>query len=309
MRVKEVNSGRRRVFLIASVFACAIAVFALFRPEDALVRVQRWNGDAARREAPARSQVSVRSEAPARRVILISIDGFAARLLERAELPAIRRLMAEGVAAERAVTVLPSKTLPAHASMLSGVPPSEHGITSNQYDPQLKWEQRNLYTLCREHALRCGLFGAKDKLLVLVENEPGCEQYEIHESAADVFKAAAAYIKDRDPDFVMIHLAEVDLVGHDIGWDSPKQVRALKKIDRLLGKFLPRLQAASERPLAVILTADHGGHGKNHGTDSPEDMRIPWILWGAKLAGRTKIEQFSLAETAPIIRELLEVVE
>src|SRR5690606_18391941 len=30
----------------------------------------------------------------------------------------------------------------------------------------------------------------------------------------------------------------------------------------------------------VILTADHGGHGRNHGSDDPRDMTIPWIAWG-----------------------------
>jgi arylsulfatase A-like enzyme len=31
----------------------------------------------------------------------------------------------------------------------------------------------------------------------------------------------------------------------------------------------------------VILSADHGGHDKTHGTNSAEDMIIPWVVWGA----------------------------
>ena len=30
----------------------------------------------------------------------------------------------------------------------------------------------------------------------------------------------------------------------------------------------------------LIITADHGGHARTHGTDRPEDMNIPWIAWG-----------------------------
>ena len=30
----------------------------------------------------------------------------------------------------------------------------------------------------------------------------------------------------------------------------------------------------------ILLSADHGGHAKTHGTNSPEDMTIPWIAWG-----------------------------
>ena len=36
-------------------------------------------------------------------------------------------------------------------------------------------------------------------------------------------------------------------------------------------------------PLRILLlwfTADHGGHDRTHGTDSPEDMTIPFIIKG-----------------------------
>jgi phosphopentomutase len=31
---------------------------------------------------------------------------------------------------------------------------------------------------------------------------------------------------------------------------------------------------------SLIITADHGGHGTNHGSDDPRDVTIPWIAWG-----------------------------
>ena len=31
---------------------------------------------------------------------------------------------------------------------------------------------------------------------------------------------------------------------------------------------------------SLIVTADHGGHGTNHGSDDPRDVTIPWIAWG-----------------------------
>jgi arylsulfatase A-like enzyme len=30
----------------------------------------------------------------------------------------------------------------------------------------------------------------------------------------------------------------------------------------------------------LIVTADHGGNGKDHGSDHPFDVTIPWIAWG-----------------------------
>jgi arylsulfatase A-like enzyme len=44
------------------------------------------------------------------------------------------------------------------------------------------------------------------------------------------------------------------------------------------------LQAADQTygpgKYTVIVTADHGGNGKDHGTDHPLDVTIPWIAWG-----------------------------
>jgi arylsulfatase A-like enzyme len=39
----------------------------------------------------------------------------------------------------------------------------------------------------------------------------------------------------------------------------------------------------------LILSADHGGHDKTHGSRSPEDMTIPWIAFGRKVSPAHKI--------------------
>ena len=32
------------------------------------------------------------------------------------------------------------------------------------------------------------------------------------------------------------------------------------------------------------MTADHGGHDRDHGSDDPRDVTIPWIAWGRGVA-------------------------
>ena len=39
----------------------------------------------------------------------------------------------------------------------------------------------------------------------------------------------------------------------------------------------------------MIVTADHGGHGRTHGTTRAEDMTIPWIVWGNGVSVGTTI--------------------
>lgn len=78
-----------------------------------------------------------RAAARARRVIVISLDGLDARYLNRRDeynlkIPNLRRLMMEGSAAEGVVSVFPSVTYPAHATIVTGARTALHGINGNE---------------------------------------------------------------------------------------------------------------------------------------------------------------------------------
>lgn len=69
-----------------------------------------------------------------RHVLIVSIDGFAASLLDdpRAPIPTIRRLAGQGAVATGGMTVVnPSVTWPNHATLITGVRPEKHGVLAN----------------------------------------------------------------------------------------------------------------------------------------------------------------------------------
>jgi predicted AlkP superfamily pyrophosphatase or phosphodiesterase len=69
-----------------------------------------------------------------RHVVVVSIDGLAAYLLEdpKAPLPTIRKLAKEGTVAEGGMRVSnPSVTWPNHTSLITGVRPEKHGVLAN----------------------------------------------------------------------------------------------------------------------------------------------------------------------------------
>ncbi|HKW90833.1 MAG TPA: ectonucleotide pyrophosphatase/phosphodiesterase [Methylomirabilota bacterium] len=68
-----------------------------------------------------------------RRVVVISIDGFAAFYWSdpQARLPHLRRLAERGAVAAGMETVFPSTTWPTHVSMVTGVSPRTHGVVAN----------------------------------------------------------------------------------------------------------------------------------------------------------------------------------
>ncbi len=243
--------------------------------------------------------------ADARRVILVSIDGLAPYVMSQVQTPTLDRLMAEGVVARRAETIVPSNTMPTHTSMISGLRPEGHGVLWNRYEPWRRITTTTLFTLCRENGLRCGLFAGKRKFAHFAEHEPGVERWAHGENGAAVWAAARAYLSERDPHFTMIHIAEVDWSGHAHDWGSAEQKAAIREVDADLGRFLEWAEKTGSGRLAAIVTSDHGGHDGRHGTDDPRDVEIPWILWGEGIAPGVVDGVVSTVDTGPTVLRLL----
>lgn len=76
------------------------------------------------------------AESDRQRLVVLSVDGLRPDLLFRPDdfrlkIPSLRKLVTEGATAEAAVSVFPSTTYPAHATLVTGVPPRVHGIYSH----------------------------------------------------------------------------------------------------------------------------------------------------------------------------------
>ncbi|HEV7282056.1 MAG TPA: ectonucleotide pyrophosphatase/phosphodiesterase [Pirellulaceae bacterium] len=77
---------------------------------------------------------SLHAQAKDRHVVVVSIDGFAAFLLDdpKAPVPTLRRLAKQGSYAPEGMQVSnPSVTWPNHTSMVTGVHPIKHGVLAN----------------------------------------------------------------------------------------------------------------------------------------------------------------------------------
>src|SRR5437764_633831 len=67
------------------------------------------------------------------RLLVISIDGLDWRYLANADvlglhIPTLRRFMAEGDVADGVLGEYPTLTWPSHTTLVTGVPPRDHGI-------------------------------------------------------------------------------------------------------------------------------------------------------------------------------------
>ena len=236
---------------------------------------------------------------PARRVLILSIDGLRPDAIALAPMPNLLALMESSAYTLNAQTIFPSVTLPSHASMLAGTCPSKHGVDWNDYLPENGFAiGTDLFDIAHANGLQTVMYVGKEKLRQITEP-----------SSTDVF----AFINDRDlvvteqlianfpKDFrlLFIHFATTDDMGHEYGWLSPQQLSVIFRADEALGNILAELSARGLREeTLIIITADHGGHATTHGSRQPEDMTIPWIAAGAGIQPKQLTTQVHTMDTA-----------
>jgi len=55
----------------------------------------------------------------------------------------------------------------------------------------------------------------------------------------------------------------------------------------------------------IIITADHGGHDRMHGTSLAEDMTIPMIFIGKAFEAGRRLDDVSILDIAPTVAKLM----
>ena len=88
---------------------------------------------------------------------------------------------------------------------------------------------------------------------------------------------AVEWLQRDKTDFAFVYLGYTDVAGHNHGWMSAPYVEAVANADRAIGLVM---EAIENGKTAIIVTSDHGGHERTHGTEMTEDMTIPWCKKG-----------------------------
>jgi len=220
-----------------------------------------------------------------RRALLCSLDGVRPDAIQAAETPTLNRLLREGAFTWEARTVMPSVTLPCHTSMLRGVEPARHGITTNTFQP-LARPVPSLLEAAKDQGRTTGFFFNWEQLRDLAA--PGKLDVSLmfadcHSAAGDahVAEAACAYSERLDFDLLFVYFGWPDECAHRYGWMSGEYLDAIANADACLGQVLATLERLGRAvETTTLVCSDHGGHERTHGTEMDEDMLIPWILHG-----------------------------
>jgi arylsulfatase A-like enzyme len=264
--------------------------------------------------APAAACADVQRDAITKHVIVISVDGLRPDAIAAFDARVMQRLLREGAYSLDAQTVYPSKTLPSHTSMLTGVVPEVHGITwnSDRTAGSGVMETPTIFELARRGGLSTAAFFSKAKLRHLQKRgtldhsqaPAGLEVY----TATRTVEDAVRYMRFRKPSLLFVHIAEPDAAGHNFGWMGRAYGLAVRRADGAVGQILAAAEGVyGAGGYTVILTSDHGGHGRDHGSDDAADMLIPWIAWGAGVEPGELREPVRTVDTAATALWLLGV--
>jgi len=261
---------RRSVFLFLALAA------ACTRPQPETGIVQQAT------PRPARGRV-------ADHVIVISIDGLRPDAIAKYQAATLERLMRSGRYSLSAQTISISNTLPSHTSMLTGVDVDQHKIDWNK-DRSGQFghvEVPTVFGLAHSAGYATAAFYSKSKFHHIdapetIDHVRGPKGGPIPWNAGKTTDLVVAHLGRARPNLTFVHLSDADFAGHNFGWMQHMYGMAVRETDLAVARILGAAdQAFGHGAYTVILTSDHGGHGKGHGTSDPVDTTIPWIVWGA----------------------------
>lgn len=242
------------------------------------------------------------------KVILISIDGMRPDGVLSCGNPFVSEMMKIGSYAMNAKSVVPSVTLPCHMSMFHGVPPMRHGILSNTYTPMVR-PLNGIFEQLKSAGKVCAMYYGWEPIRDI--SRPGSltfasyiHSYSDERTDSILTDNALSCMEKYEPDFVFLYMAETDdKGGHDNGWMSERYLEcinlAIDNVKRVYERFGDKY--------TIIVTADHGGHDRTHGTEMSEDMTIPMFFIGERFEGGKEIENVGLLDIAPTVTDIMGV--
>ncbi|MFN6961216.1 MAG: alkaline phosphatase family protein [Rhodocyclaceae bacterium] len=208
-------------------------------------------------------------------ILVVSIDALHPAALSATNTPMLHAWMQAGRFTLQGLSVAPPKTLVAHTAMMTGLPPEQNGKRDNDWkpnDPQVA--KPTLFDDARQAGYRTAYVYAKPKLGYLINAA-------VDEAALapdDGIERVRAFFRQEGKRFAFLHVSGLEWAGSESGWLSKDYLDELREIDAALAPLLD--QVGRRGKYAIVVTSDHAGHDKLHGTDHPEDYKLPLIVSG-----------------------------
>ncbi len=239
------------------------------------------------------------------KTIMILVDGMRPDSL--VGIANAQKIISESAYTMSAETVFPSVTLPCHISLFHSVTPQRHGTTTNTYMPQVR-PINGLCEMLKKADKKCAVFYNWEEIRD-VSRPNSLVHASFHAGRVIGYKRAGEiltdelieYCKESAPDFSFLYFGYTDWAGHKYGWMTEEFFDSMQSCWDNIEKIITALGDE----YTYIITADHGGHDRTHGTEMPEDMLIPVIIRGKDFEKGEMPEGVSILDLAPTVTKLL----
>jgi predicted AlkP superfamily pyrophosphatase or phosphodiesterase len=256
----------------------------------------------------------------AKHVILIGLDGWSSYGFENShDIPNILNLKEGGSYYMHKRSVIPSHCAINRASIFMGIGPEMHGYTQSQSQvpevPSIITNENGIFPTifsvireqCPEAETGCtfdwiGIKYLIDTLSISYVKYFSAGAGNVEQSCDSIVR----YIIEKKPVFLAPCFDGIDAAGHSSGWYTTAYYNYVARIDQCIGRIIQALiDAGIYDETIIIVTGDHGGHNKTHGTTDIRDMETPLIFFGKNVRPGYQIQepvvQYDIAATVAYI--------
>jgi arylsulfatase A-like enzyme len=251
-----------------------------------------------------------------KKVLVIGIDGVRPDVLAEVHTPAIDALAGEGAFSDRVTTKAQTVSGPGWSSMLTGVWPDKHGVTSNDF-------AGNNYAMYPDFLTRLELLDGDFSTFAVVDWAPlGSEasggpllsdtidvkldfdgdQLGYQEGDIRSVAAAVRFLENQDPDAAFVYIGYPDVAAHEHGARSHEYYLSIENADVHVGRLVAALRnrpTYAREDWLILVSTDHGHRDEGgHGGDSPEERTVFYLASGPSVTNGSLPHDVNIVDVA-----------
>jgi type I phosphodiesterase/nucleotide pyrophosphatase len=266
----------------------------------------------------------------AEHIVLVVLEGIKSSTIQSGATPHLEKLAQEGAVSWSAQSITPPLTVPAMASLLTGLPVKKHRITAEWENYDFARSFMRSPTVFDYMDLAGGadtaVFLMDERLYQLVRPEiyvdsqvcgytkPQCTPETVSVYIKDFLKKVTSeggygFRLFSVPNLLLTHFPTAARIGQKYGWDSPKYSAAVTAIDNAIEQIMQDYKEIGvlDRTMFIV-TGLHSGPADSlsrkvkKGEAVEFDATVPWIASGTNIKPHHTISQpVSLLDTGATI--------